>query len=130
MLKGGLKIAQIVQKTNKKSLTQVVACKFGNNDLRNMATQTFDELSNNNWHYNQHDAKKSEWTHKSDAEQYIQKVPIIYTEQTLVRCMGGTEINAGHPQVYIKLDTRTPHQVQTCKYCGLRFALKEGAHHH
>ncbi|CAK75926.1 unnamed protein product (macronuclear) [Paramecium tetraurelia] len=42
-----------------------------------------------------------------------------------------THINAGHPQVYIKLDTRTEGTPQTCKYCGLQYVKKgHGSHHH
>lgn len=40
---------------------------------------------------------------------------------------GGTEIGAGHPQVYIQLNTKTPGVPVSCKWCGIRYALK---HHH
>ena len=40
---------------------------------------------------------------------------------------GGTDIGAGHPQVYIQLNTRKAGEPVACKYCGMRFALR---HHH
>lgn len=35
---------------------------------------------------------------------------------------GGTSINAGHPQVYINVNTEEP---SVCKWCGLRYMLKK-----
>ncbi|EGR30700.1 nad transhydrogenase subunit beta, putative [Ichthyophthirius multifiliis] len=74
----------------------------------------------------------SYWTHKSNAEQLIHKVPVIEVDSDNVRCLGGTENNAGHPQVYIQLNTKQAGKVQTCKYCGLKYARKlhNAEHHH
>jgi uncharacterized Zn-finger protein len=40
---------------------------------------------------------------------------------------GGTAIGAGHPQVYIQLNNKTPEKPVSCKWCGLRYIL---SHHH
>ena len=37
---------------------------------------------------------------------------------------GGTEPGAGHPQVYIQLNTKNVGTPVSCKWCGLRFALR------
>lgn len=42
---------------------------------------------------------------------------------------GGTQIGAGHPQVYIQLNTRHAGEPVQCKWCGLRYAL-DNTHHH
>ena len=42
---------------------------------------------------------------------------------------GGTMPGAGHPQVYIQVNTRTPGEPVSCKYCGLRYALDMDHHH-
>ena len=93
---------------------------------------------------------------RSDAEQKISKVPVIYVEEMTAVCNGGGGA-LGHPievQVtttprstrtqaslavllipctaclppqYIQLSTVPPNSVVECKYCGLRFCHK--AHH-
>lgn len=47
--------------------------------------------------------------------------------RTSLSTKGGAEIGAGHPQVYIQLNTRTPGVPVSCKWCGIRYALN---HHH
>ena len=41
--------------------------------------------------------------------------------------MGG-EFTLGHPQVFIRVDTKVPGKVATCKYCGLKFKKKQHDH--
>lgn len=43
-------------------------------------------------------------------------------------CDGGSG-GLGHPAQYIQLDT-VSNKPQICKYCGLRYKMKEGGHHH
>ena len=40
---------------------------------------------------------------------------------------GGTQSGAGHPAVYIQLNTRNSGEPVSCKWCGLRYALRD--HH-
>ncbi|EAS07703.1 zinc-finger protein (macronuclear) [Tetrahymena thermophila SB210] len=103
---------------------------FGSDVDKNLNPYSYEALKENHWLVSDSSKKNSEWTHKSNAEQLIAKVPIIYVDSNIVRCIGGTEINAGHPQVYIQLDTRKHGTPQTCKYCGLRYAKKMDGHHH
>lgn len=42
---------------------------------------------------------------------------------------GGTELNAGHPQQYIQLNTKNPEKPSTCKYCGLRYQMAHNPKH-
>ena len=42
-----------------------------------------------------------------------------------VEIKGGVEIGPGHPPVYIQLNTKTAGQPVSCKYCGMRFALRK-----
>mmetsp|Transcript_137299 Transcript_137299/g.194268 ORF Transcript_137299/g.194268 Transcript_137299/m.194268 type:complete len:149 (+) Transcript_137299:50-496(+) len=86
--------------------------------------------------YSRENLKKNRWlpydqthedslkTHKSMSEKWIHEVPVIYMNSNVVRCTGGSKIEAGHPQVYLQLDTRNPGKVVTCPYCGLRYARK------
>ncbi|KAG6610679.1 NADH:ubiquinone oxidoreductase, NDUFS6/13 kDa subunit [Phytophthora cinnamomi] len=67
--------------------------------------------------------------HRSDAEQRIAKVPIVEVAGTVAVCDGGGGA-LGHPVEYIQLDTREHHTPQTCKYCGVRYKMKEGYHAH
>ncbi|CAD8057718.1 unnamed protein product [Paramecium primaurelia] len=93
--------------------------------------KSYTSLAQHKWLDYDETHKKSLQTHKSRAEEFIHKIPIIEVDSDVVRCLGGTHINAGHPQVYIKLDTRTEGTPQTCKYCGLQYVKKgHGLHHH
>jgi len=65
--------------------------------------------------------------HRSDAELRIAKVPVVEVEGNVAVCDGGGGA-LGHPAEYIKLDTRVHNSPQTCKYCGLRYKMKEGYH--
>ena len=60
--------------------------------------------------------------HRSDAEQRINKVPIIYVDGDVAVCDGGGGA-MGHPIEYILLHT-VDKGPQICKYCGLRFMRK------
>lgn len=64
--------------------------------------------------------------HRSDAEELISKVDIIYVDGPVALCDGGGGA-LGHPLEYIQLDKKNPGSPSTCKYCGLRYAMK-GAH--
>ena len=88
---------------------------------------TLQSLKNHKWLQYDPTHTKSMKTHKSDAEQRIHRIPVIFTDADVVRCMGGTDIEKGHPQVYIKTNETKPN---TCKYCGLRFQKKPHSHHH
>jgi len=87
-------------------------------------------LKGHNWLIHDPSHIKSLRTHKSLAEQNIHKIPVIYADHDVVRCIGGTEINTGHPQVYIQLNTRDPSKPSVCKYCGLKFMRRHGHEHH
>ncbi|POM80400.1 NADH dehydrogenase (ubiquinone) Fe-S protein 6 [Phytophthora palmivora] len=65
--------------------------------------------------------------HRSDAEQRIAKVPIVEVASGVAVCDGGGGA-LGHPVEYIQLDTRKHNSPQTCKYCGVRYKMKEGYH--
>ncbi|KAI9988979.1 hypothetical protein PInf_022700 [Phytophthora infestans] len=54
--------------------------------------------------------------HRSDAEQRIAQVPIVELASVLQFA------------TYIQLDTRKHNIPQTCKYCGVRYKMKEGYH--
>ncbi|CAI5725193.1 unnamed protein product [Hyaloperonospora brassicae] len=65
--------------------------------------------------------------HRSDAELRIAKVPVVEVAASVAVCDGGGGA-LGHPVEYIQLDTRTQNSPQTCKYCGVRYKMKEGYH--
>ncbi|KAI9915222.1 hypothetical protein PsorP6_007305 [Peronosclerospora sorghi] len=65
--------------------------------------------------------------HRSDAELRIAKVPVVELASSVAVCDGGGGA-LGHPAEYIQLDTRELNSPQTCKYCGLRYKMKEGYH--
>mmetsp|Transcript_14566 Transcript_14566/g.39916 ORF Transcript_14566/g.39916 Transcript_14566/m.39916 type:complete len:109 (+) Transcript_14566:53-379(+) len=67
--------------------------------------------------------------HKSDAQQRIDQVPPIEVAGKTALCDGGGGAT-GHPIEYIKLDRRQGRLPETCKYCGLRYIMKEGFHGH
>jgi len=66
--------------------------------------------------------------HRSDAEALINKVPVIEVAGHVAVCDGGGGA-LGHPVEFIQLDnvSKAP---AICKYCGLRFKMKAGGHHH
>nr|CCA27988.1 conserved hypothetical protein [Albugo laibachii Nc14] len=65
--------------------------------------------------------------HRSDAEIRIAQVPVVEVEGNLAVCDGGGGA-LGHPLEYIQLDTVERYEPQTCKYCGIRYKMKEGYH--
>ena len=66
--------------------------------------------------------------HRSNAEALINKVPVIEVSGHVAVCDGGGGA-LGHPVEYIQLDT-VSQEPAICKYCGLRFKMKAGGHHH
>jgi uncharacterized Zn-finger protein len=62
--------------------------------------------------------------HRSNAEELVNKVPVIECDAHVAICDGGSGA-LGHPVEYIQLDTIS-NEPQICKYCGLRFKM---AHH-
>eukprot|EP01015_Nassula_variabilis_P035766 TRINITY_DN905_c0_g1_i1.p1 TRINITY_DN905_c0_g1~~TRINITY_DN905_c0_g1_i1.p1 ORF type:complete len:132 (-),score=7.08 TRINITY_DN905_c0_g1_i1:103-498(-) len=82
-------------------------------------------LQNHKWLEYDPTHTRSQKTHLSNAEQLIAKIPVIFVDHHIVRCIGGTEVEAGHQQIYIRINEKAP---TSCKYCGLRFQQKP--HHH
>ena len=66
--------------------------------------------------------------HRSDAETLINKVPVIEVAGHVAVCDGGGGA-LGHPVEFIQLDNVSTAPA-ICKYCGLRFKMKAGGHHH
>jgi len=64
--------------------------------------------------------------HRSNALELIEKVPIVEVEGEMAICDGGGGA-LGHPLEYISLER--PGVVESCKYCGLRFASKSWKKH-
>eukprot|EP00948_MAST-09A_sp_MAST-9A-sp1_P003244 g3244.t1 len=62
--------------------------------------------------------------HRSDAEQRISEVPVIYVDADIAVCDGGGGA-MGHPIEYIQLHNVRKGVPVACKYCGLRYAKKE-----
>ena len=60
-------------------------------------------------------------THKTNAEELINALPIIEHKGNVVRCMGVQELGLGHPVQYIQLDKRHENTPAVCKWCGLRY---------
>jgi NADH dehydrogenase (ubiquinone) Fe-S protein 6 len=65
---------------------------------------------------------------RSNAQELINNVPVIEVAEHVAVCDGGSGA-LGHPLEYIQLDT-VSNSPQNCKYCGLRYKMKHGAHHH
>mmetsp|Transcript_18708 Transcript_18708/g.20339 ORF Transcript_18708/g.20339 Transcript_18708/m.20339 type:complete len:108 (+) Transcript_18708:70-393(+) len=65
--------------------------------------------------------------HRSNAEELVNKVPVIEVEGYTAVCDGGSGA-LGHPLEYIQLHTVSD-KPQVCKYCGLRYISKGPAHH-
>ena len=69
-------------------------------------------------------------THKSNAEELINALPVVEVEGDTARCTWVNELGLGHPVQYIQLNRRYEHTPATCKWCGLRFRKSEHAHGH
>jgi uncharacterized Zn-finger protein len=69
-------------------------------------------------------------SHKTNAEELINALPIVEVDGDTARCTGVNELGLGHPVQYIQLNRRHEHTPTTCKWCGLRFKKVEGAHDH
>jgi NADH dehydrogenase (ubiquinone) Fe-S protein 6 len=65
--------------------------------------------------------------HRSNAEQLIDKAPIIDVHGSVAVCDGGGGA-LGHPIEFIQLNMVAEGIENTCKYCGLRFR-SVGGHH-
>mmetsp|Transcript_25132 Transcript_25132/g.41869 ORF Transcript_25132/g.41869 Transcript_25132/m.41869 type:complete len:122 (+) Transcript_25132:88-453(+) len=65
--------------------------------------------------------------HRSNAEELVNSVPVIEVAGHVAVCDGGSGA-LGHPIEYIQLDTVSS-KPAVCKYCGLRYKMKEGSHH-
>jgi NADH dehydrogenase (ubiquinone) Fe-S protein 6 len=73
-------------------------------------------------HYRSGDASEYKYgKHRSNALELIEKHPIVEVEGERAICDGGGGA-LGHPIEYISLER--PGVVESCKYCGLRFASK------
>ena len=66
--------------------------------------------------------------HRSNAEELINKQPVIKVKGTVAVCDGGGG-SLGHPVEYIQLALQKD-QPSVCKYCGLRYEQDHGDHHH
>ena len=60
-------------------------------------------------------------THKSNAEELINAMPVIDVHGKVARCSGVNELGLGHPVQYIQLDKRHKYTPVTCKWCGLQY---------
>lgn len=69
-------------------------------------------------------------THKSNAEELINAIPVVEVDGDTARCTGVNELGLGHPVQYIQLNRRYENTPTTCKWCGLRFRKREAAHDH
>ena len=67
-------------------------------------------------------------THKSNAEELINNLPIVHVKSNTARCSGVNELGLGHPIQYIQLDRRNKYTPAVCKWCGLRFAMHPDHH--
>jgi len=50
---------------------------------------------------------------------------VVYVEQEVVACDGGTDPVLGHPRVFLNMSGEDG--FVDCPYCSRRFMLKEGA---
>ena len=57
--------------------------------------------------------------------QYIADVKPIEIENKIAICDGKHE-GFGHPIQFLQLDRKISNSIETCKYCGLRFKMKDG----
>ncbi len=67
--------------------------------------------------------------HQSNAEELVAKVPVIEVAARVALCDGGGGA-MGHPIEYVQLDRKDGRSVGTCGYCGLRYKMAAGGHHH
>ena len=68
-------------------------------------------------------------THKSNAEELINALPVVEVDGDTARCTGVNELGLGHPVQYIQINRRYENSPATCKWCGLRFQKREGHGH-
>jgi len=69
-------------------------------------------------------------SHKTNAEELVNDLPIVEVDGDTARCTGVNELGLGHPVQYIQLNRKQEGTPATCKWCGLRFKKNEHSHHH
>lgn len=62
--------------------------------------------------------------HRSDAEELVNKVPVVAVDGPTALCDGGGG-SLGHPIEFIQLNNKNPHIPAVCKYCGVRYIMKQ-----
>lgn len=67
--------------------------------------------------------------HTKSPMEMVEEVPVIEVDGLIAVCDGGTDPALGHPREFIQLNKVDVTQPETCKYCGLRYVQKAGAHH-
>ncbi|CAK9216096.1 unnamed protein product [Sphagnum troendelagicum] len=77
--------------------------------------------------FDDHTAKWMQSTDKKSPMELISEVPVIEVDARVVACEGGRDPALGHPIEYICLDGDHP---AVCKYCGLRYSLRDAHGHH
>ena len=70
----------------------------------------------------------SKVSHKTNAEEFVNSLPIVEVSGNTARCLGVNELGLGHPVQYIQIDRRHEHTPAVCKWCGLRFRKTQGHH--
>ena len=69
-------------------------------------------------------------SHKTNAEELINHLPVVEVDGDTARCTGVNELGLGHPVQYIQINRRYEHTPATCKWCGLRFKKRDDGHGH
>lgn len=66
--------------------------------------------------------------HGSNAQELVTRIPPIEVDDDVALCLGVGESHYGHPAEFIQLNTRRPEIPNVCKYCGLRYVMKQHKH--
>ena len=69
-------------------------------------------------------------THKTNAEELINALPVVEVDGDTARCTGVNELRLGHPVQYIQINRRQEQSLAACKLCGLPFKERTGGYHH
>jgi uncharacterized Zn-finger protein len=110
-----------MKKTVKKFYNFVKKTKFNRPSQPGLTRYNWDSQGNYEKGIHEHSRK----THFSNAEELIWKVPPVEVSSDVVLCYGVGEMGWGHPIEYIQLNTRDPEKPTICKYCGLRYGMKQ-----
>eukprot|EP00826_Nyctotherus_ovalis_P007058 TRINITY_DN11739_c0_g1_i1.p1 TRINITY_DN11739_c0_g1~~TRINITY_DN11739_c0_g1_i1.p1 ORF type:complete len:110 (+),score=21.12 TRINITY_DN11739_c0_g1_i1:156-485(+) len=78
--------------------------------------------------YKKEPYEKSREDFLTNAEELLQRVPVIEVDGDTARCAGVKNLLLGHPVVYIQLKTRKPGSVVPCPYCGMKYVKKNAGH--